>query len=241
MKRHTTRGCEGNCRAFTLIELLVVIAIIAILAAILFPVFARARENARRASCQSNVKQIMLANLMYVQDYDEKIVPMDIAAPGAPSGVYYWPKLLMPYVKNVQIFNCPSASVTSPFNSENGFYPLYGMNTWLLEEGGINGGNVKGVSLSFVPKPAETVFLAETEKQGVNGNPRVFPPGLRAYSGAYDTDEDYPKFRHLETCTVGFWDGHVKSMNKAQLEMKATTEDGQALSNEDQYVLWNQY
>jgi prepilin-type N-terminal cleavage/methylation domain-containing protein/prepilin-type processing-associated H-X9-DG protein len=91
-------------RGFTLIELLVVIAIIAILAAILFPVFARAREKARQTSCLSNVKEIVLAALMYAQDFDETI------AVGWEAGgeANYWYPRWYPYTKNVQIWNCPS-------------------------------------------------------------------------------------------------------------------------------------
>jgi len=93
---------------FTLIELLVVIAIIAILAAILFPVFAKAREKARQASCASNEKEIMLAFLMYVDDYDEKM--MQIHNPSNGTGCLpYW-DLVQPYMKNRQILACPSAS-----------------------------------------------------------------------------------------------------------------------------------
>ena len=109
--------------AFTLIELLVVIAIIAILAAILFPVFARARENARRASCQSNLKQIGLGILQYAQDYDETMVRFAYNSDAfqqeaASSGVgasterYKWMDAIFPYVKSEQLFVCPSATRT---------------------------------------------------------------------------------------------------------------------------------
>lgn len=124
-------------RGFTLIELLVVIAIIAILASILFPVFARARENARRASCQSNLKQLGLGILQYVQDYDERFptsydlvtftaspstyVAVQDSNASMPSRNYYmaenpeangnnrtWMDLIFPYVKSLQIYRCPS-------------------------------------------------------------------------------------------------------------------------------------
>ena len=96
--------------AFTLIELLVVIAIIAILAAILFPVFARARENARRSSCQSNLKQIGLGILQYTQDYDEKFPNGTVLSGigGAESYGLGWAGQTFPYVKSKQIFVCPS-------------------------------------------------------------------------------------------------------------------------------------
>ena len=96
-----------NRKAFTLIELLVVIAIIAILASILFPVFARARENARRSSCQSNLKQLGICMVMYSQDYDERMMPAVI--PGGPGGELRWPQLLSPYMKMRSFIICPSA------------------------------------------------------------------------------------------------------------------------------------
>src|SRR3954464_7101760 len=89
---------------FTLIELLVVIAIIALLAAILFPVFGRARENARRSSCQSNLKQIGLGILQYVQDYDGAFPYARVLS----TPKINWGQSIMPYVKSVQLFVCPS-------------------------------------------------------------------------------------------------------------------------------------
>jgi prepilin-type N-terminal cleavage/methylation domain-containing protein/prepilin-type processing-associated H-X9-DG protein len=93
--------------AFTLIELLVVIAIIAILAAILFPVFAQAREKARATDCLSNLKQITLGLMMYTQDYDEYLCPCTWGQGTAGSPYMVWDQLETPYIKNQQIFKCP--------------------------------------------------------------------------------------------------------------------------------------
>jgi prepilin-type N-terminal cleavage/methylation domain-containing protein/prepilin-type processing-associated H-X9-DG protein len=108
MKQNTGLTAPAAKRGFTLIELLVVIAIIALLAAILFPVFARARENARKSSCANNQKQIALGWLQYAQDYDEQL-NLFRSDPSTPlTYTFEWPTLLQPYLKSKQIMVCPS-------------------------------------------------------------------------------------------------------------------------------------
>ncbi len=127
-------------RGFTLIELLVVIAIIAILAAILFPVFARAREKARQSSCLSNIKQLGLASLAYAQDYDETFpyyyhIPIAGYNDGVCRGGVSPLSALLAYVKNTQIFTCPSVSPTPEYSYGDGVYQksiyLYNWYVWL--------------------------------------------------------------------------------------------------------------
>ena len=103
--------------AFTLIELLVVIAIIAILAAILFPVFAQAREKARQTACLSNLKQVGLATRMYAQDYDENYVHTELGADVDDAHEYYWGDMIQPYARNWNILTCPSAGQRITFKT----------------------------------------------------------------------------------------------------------------------------
>lgn len=222
---------QDECRTgFTLIELLVVIAIIAILAAILFPAFARARENARRASCQSNAKQIGLGMLQYSQDYDEKYVPMYTTNPDA-----YWPSKLNPYIKSTQLFNCPSSSDT-PYNNIDLFSPHYGLNVWLFEATNNGTDSNKGRALSSIAQPASTVMIADSK-----ASPRVIFEGFDYYT-YYATDASWPQYRHLETTVVCFADGHVKSMRKSALEAKSAVDgDKTGLTGNDSYTLWNTY
>jgi prepilin-type N-terminal cleavage/methylation domain-containing protein/prepilin-type processing-associated H-X9-DG protein len=151
-----TRRTEDNLRhktkiaGFTLIELLVVIAIIALLAAILFPVFARARENARRASCQSNLKQIGLGMIQYAQDNDERLPIAYYVMSGWGKGNIYWTESIYPYTKSYQIYRCPdvnTADSTKFYNScapascsAGSYYVDYNVNTIdPYSNAGING------------------------------------------------------------------------------------------------------
>ena len=121
-------------KGFTLIELLVVIAIIAILAAILFPVFAKAREKARQTSCLSNLKQMGTALLMYAQDYDEVYMPSGYVIPslGTDPNVNWWRFLIQPYIKNWQVFLCPSSAYTGvPSNPAAQLTNAYGYTSTL--------------------------------------------------------------------------------------------------------------
>ena len=159
-------------KGFTLIELLVVIAIIAILAAILFPVFAKAREKARQSSCLSNVKQIMLGMLSYTQDYDE-ILPTN--ARGSAGAWVPWNAQLAPYIKNAQIFVCPSHKynhcTTDPASWAqmlwSNYWPIsYGFNTWNGGGSAASGPWVgyyspRGQSLGWVKRPSEIIMIGD--------------------------------------------------------------------------------
>jgi prepilin-type N-terminal cleavage/methylation domain-containing protein/prepilin-type processing-associated H-X9-DG protein len=204
-------------RAFTLIELLVVIAIIAILAAILFPVFARARENARRSSCQSNLKQIGLGIMQYTQDYDEYL-PKEYTQ-AAPN---FWFHNIQPYVKSAQLFNCPSAnySYISAFTGGTSSRISYGYNHWLS---GASSGTV-GVNLASIPQVAITPLAIDTSYY-VAGPDNTCQVSTTApdkadlidcsgtLGGPYNNDNP-PLPRHLETFNMVFVDGHVKSQKR---------------------------
>ena len=196
-------------RGFTLIELLVVIAIIAILAAILFPVFARAREKARQTACLNNVKQMALGFVMYAQDYDETCpggliyTPTSVPRPYAGgSGTYlFWMDMLYPYVKNKQVFVCPSYSYTG------GYFGGYGWNAGLgycLNHPTRSGPSYDGLKLAEIKYPAETWCIADAAAYQVQGDL------TRAYH--VNTPGGYSPWapRHNEGSNFAFCDGHAK-------------------------------
>jgi prepilin-type N-terminal cleavage/methylation domain-containing protein/prepilin-type processing-associated H-X9-DG protein len=214
-------------KGFTLIELLVVIAIIAILAAILFPVFARAREKARQASCQSNLKQIALASKMYMSDYDNRVTPMwcygyGVGTPTVyPSGRIWWTALLVPYVKNEQVMGCPSVdywvwSLGSANANEPGCHRARtGIGkSWYDPTGGNHGDRGEWEGPNPSPKesginhPAEIIEYLDSEC--VVGGPRFDPD-------VYAVQTNPPQWplgglRHNDVANYAFFDGHVKAM-----------------------------
>lgn len=202
-------------KGFTLIELLVVIAIIAILAAILFPVFARAREKARQTTCLSNVKETMLAALMYAQDYDEvlnRIANSGMTGYTLPNGSTYtgaymlWHTMLYPYTKNYQIWTCPSTSTVYAGNYTGG--GDYGINTLAA-----------GRAMADFVNVAETMFFADS-----------MAPGTDAYNIDGDDADALPlgdgheiPARHNEGANCGFVDGHGKWMSQSSIPRRDAT------------------
>jgi len=194
---------------FTLIELLVVVAIISVLAAILFPVFARARENARRASCMSNMKQIGLAVMQYTQDYDERYpqlqanaLPYTTPDSTGHKSVY---AMLYPYTKSYELLACTNAP-----DQTGGYAPDYAahdagsypLNTMIF--------NSAGVSMAAVSQPAARVMIDEIGKveRVVRSYPTYSSPGYVNWLG---TPESAPVDQnHFDGGNLLFADGHVK-------------------------------
>ena len=237
-------------RGFTLIELLVVIAIIAILAAILFPVFSRAREQARKTACLSNMKQLGTALMMYAQDWDETLPFWRTAChndPNYPPGGLLWTEQLYPYIKNWEVFQCPSAAQT---NGEwmAGCYPgawggrpqnniicHYGYNELISNTNGgwpqpPCNGSVGGAKLATLAAPSETVVIGDSPSS-------VFAPWSIAYGGINfrlamantccpqnkepDLQRALEKFaRHQGGSNLVFADGHAKWYKGDQIKSR---------------------
>jgi prepilin-type N-terminal cleavage/methylation domain-containing protein/prepilin-type processing-associated H-X9-DG protein len=205
-------------QGFTLIELLVVVTIIGILASILFPVFARARENARKASCQSNLKQIGLAWMQYSQDYDEQV--MRFSNPGCGSTCYWWGGwngtvlsaaggLLDPYMKNTQVNHCPSfpEELMDAYQQTGYAYNVDFLSPTNYGPAPDYAPEIVNVNLAQIEEPARTVAFADAA-QLYNGTTLQGSTYLSAPS------DDYPNFhgRHNGTGNVLFCDGHVKAL-----------------------------
>jgi prepilin-type N-terminal cleavage/methylation domain-containing protein len=226
---------------FTLIELLVVIAIIAILAAILFPVFARAREQARKASCLSNLRQIGTGILMYAQDYDETLPPPRVGTEGTLTH-FGWADLVFPYVKNVKVFDCPSEptfrmTMNTKVVPNRFFITLGGSGSTANNDAvtgepltdrdynyGVNGFstvNFEGPFLSTyrrlpsIPAPAEVIGIADSRR----GSPYLISDSAGAF--LWDVLEAQVNGRRhagtssandINSLNLMFMDGHSKFM-----------------------------
>jgi prepilin-type N-terminal cleavage/methylation domain-containing protein len=184
-------------RGFTLIELLVVIAIIAILAAILFPVFAKAREKARQTSCLSNMKQIGLGTMQYIQDYDETYPGGAGMGFGGAWNPAWWDEIA-PYLKNTQVFRCPSES--NPPNAGGEIYPVtYGCNDAIMEW-------TTAIKMAAVNSPASDILYGE--KMG-NDWP-CYPSNTVLGNPSYITVQSIPQHLHNGGDTWAYCDGHAK-------------------------------
>lgn len=199
-------------KGFTLIELLVVIAIIAILAAILFPVFAQAREKARQSSCVSNVKQISLGIGMYVQDYDERF-PYLIWNNNNTLG-FHWKDLTAPYIKNDQVWECPDGNDTlgwlGGWNEVNGYKNRYCHYTW-------------NESAAWSVKLAECGNVSTTYLLMDKGNSQCFTGWYdwvgRAMNTVTSGWQSIPG-PHNDGKAISFVDGHVKWLKSVAIQAK---------------------
>jgi len=225
-------------KGFTLIELLVVIAIIAILAAILFPVFAKVREKARQASCASNEKQLGLGVIQYIQDYDEHfpVVWDNRSSLGAGKTDINWGQEIYPYVKSLQVYVCPSntyaaAQVTAGQFMSYGFggnenpssnipvsYAMNGDIGFVNENGGppnaqYTWGPYK--SEAGIDEPSSKVMITEC----IGTNSATHWPGWFNFSGAASSAGIYTQLfaGHTGLMNVAYIDGHVKAMKPVNL------------------------
>ena len=176
-------------RAFTLIEVIVAVLILAVLAALLFPIFTNPNRIPYRSRCQSNLKQIGLGFLQYAQDYDEKFP--DVAASGG------WADAVQPYVKSWQIFHCPAANSRRDEQTTD-----YYLNARLS---GVKQEKVEAVSLSILAG------------DGTAGQAPDY--SLMQLPAAWRTDESSPAYRHLERAVYLFADGHTKSYKPAKITL----------------------
>ena len=224
-------------KAFTLIELLVVIAIIAILAAILFPVFAQAREKARQSSCLSNLKQFGTAWILYADDYDETACPTFLSDFSTwwdgydntyVDGKFYYDKgLLSPYIKNGQISKCPSFTGKSYERPNTG----YAYNRLI-------GGEYQWARGVYDPEP---VALAEIKNSAnivlfcdaaMNSNGYIY--GSQILQNPTSTKTmTRTDFRHTDMANVTYCDGHAKSVKNPKIDLDSQYPTLGSLSSDD--------
>ena len=202
-------------RAFTLIELLVVIAIISIIAAILFPVFAQAREKARQTMCTSNEKQLSLGVLMYAQDYDDLLPPI-----ANSTNSLLWNDMVQPYIKNDRVRVCPSddpAAMNSYGLNELVFVDLFGAPAGTSTN-----------ALAAIQTPAGTIMLGElgTEDDLKTSRENAYKLIAPAPDGDINDPADArPSARHFSRCNLAFMDGHVKPLRLEQFYIGQTPVD----------------
>lgn len=211
--------------AFTLIELLVVIAIISILAAILFPVFARARENARRSSCLSNLKQIGLGMMQYVQDYDE-MYPNAYYTDGA--GTTFWWSMLQPYVKSSQVFTCPSSPFKDTSTPVNG---NYGANRQIIPLPGtppLKMPSLQSTANIYMIMDWGT-YHALRNRTNISAASWEYMPGMGSVGGncgsisatLTDNLKDCQSGRHFNGINISYADGHAKWLASSEVRRQA--------------------
>ncbi len=235
------RDVRGTSRGFTLIELLVVIAIIAILASILFPVFGRARENARRSACQSNLKQIGLGFLQYSQDYDEAF-PIIYDRRGSRGQIHSWDQAIMPYLGqrdryawDLTILKCPSDGLKRATYSDGSAAPprSYAVPDERNSKGlyfarEVSSNFVVGRNASAYPEASGTIMVAESigsaNRHGNSEGAWVDSPATQLGTDAT------PANMHFETFNYLFIDGHVKALRPANTVGKVGSQ-----------VTWNGY
>lgn len=217
---------QFETKGFTLVELLIVVAIISILASILFPVFARARKNARRASCQSNLKQIGLGVMMYAQDNDERY-------PFGGTTLAIWTEVISPYTSHysarTQLYRCPSSSLTILGGNFSDFqYGNYAANVAVLTPGSV--ATPVSLSLAAMPSPAGTYMIFDgslpsmsanyvnapnlSKEQYIPGTGSGSPNNLSDHSTKAishpELESDFESGRHFGGINMLFADGHVK-------------------------------
>jgi prepilin-type N-terminal cleavage/methylation domain-containing protein len=184
---------------FTLIELLVVIAIIAILAAILFPVFAQAREKARSATCLSNGKQMGIGLMMYAQDYDERLPRVWTPTAGRNNGARDWKDDIQPYMKNVDVFRCPTRSPQ---------WPGYGYNVWYATD--------TGIPLPAIQYVSRQILVADVREAAPGCNcavDRSFPTGCKFSNGDLRFQAEA---RHQGGLTAILADGSARRLTESR-------------------------